>query len=73
MDLEKIFDVPFTFSANCRSGLLERCECWRCRKSRNEEVTEETEKNAKIQASIADEDFRKRTAAILRQSRNRST
>lgn len=46
--------VKVTFSKNCRSGLLAVCQCWRCRKSRNEPVTEESEKLAAEQAEIAD-------------------
>jgi len=56
-DLDKIFDVPFTFSKNCRSGLLEKCGCWRCRQSRGEEVSEKTEKQAATEAKKADVDF----------------
>lgn len=55
--LEEIFNVPFTFSKNCRSGMLDNCGCWRCRKERGEEVTEETEKQAAEAAEQADAEF----------------
>lgn len=59
-ELEKAFEnVPFTFSKNCRSGLLERCECSRCRIKRNETVNEETNKLAEVKAKQADLDFEK--------------
>lgn len=55
-ELEKIFDVPFTFSQWCRSGLLPEgtCQCWRCRQGRGEPVSEETNRIAKEQAQAAD-------------------
>lgn len=54
LKLDEIFNVPFTFSINCRSGCLERCECWRCRKERGEPVTEESEELARLQADEVD-------------------
>jgi hypothetical protein len=71
-ELEKILDVPFTFSANCRSGLLARCECRRCRKTRGEPVTEETEALAKAQAKVADEEQSKKMSAFLAEWRNKT-
>jgi hypothetical protein len=56
-DFEELLDVPFTFSKNCRSGLLAKCECWRCKQSRGEEVTADSESLAEIQAKQADEEF----------------
>lgn len=44
--------VKFTFSINCCSGIVSllgpdaRCECWRCRKERGQDATDETERNA---------------------------
>lgn len=59
--LDEIFNVPFTFSANCRKGVLpdmeagRQCQCRRCRQERGEPVTEESERIAKEQAMEADE------------------
>lgn len=51
--LTQILDVPFTFSIHCRSGfvpnLIERCECFRCRKERGEP------RNDELAAAIAAE------------------
>lgn len=58
-DLEKLFDVPFTFSKNCVSGIVNhlppgsRCECWRCRKERGEPVDEASEQLAEQQRKVA--------------------
>lgn len=52
--LEALLDVPFTFSLHCRSGVLPRCECWRCRGERGEPVTDETNRLAAEQAAQAD-------------------
>lgn len=47
-----------TFSVNCRSGIIgSRCQCWRCRKERGQEVTPETEALAARMAVDADRDF----------------
>lgn len=39
-ELNRLLDVPFTFSRWCVSGLTPtyapRCECWRCREERGE-------------------------------------
>jgi hypothetical protein len=44
---EILKSVRATFSKNCCSGLVgNRCQCWRCRKSRGEEATAETEAEA---------------------------
>ena len=51
--LLKDANVEVTFSINCCSGLLKRCECWRCRKERGEEVTAETETLAAQQSEVA--------------------
>lgn len=43
-----------TFSRNCRTGLLQEgevCNCWRCRKERGEEVTDETEARAERESN----------------------
>jgi len=61
--LKTIFNVPFTFSSNCRSGLVsfipgKKCNCERCRKTRGEDVTEESKKLAGEQAVKADNDHR---------------
>lgn len=57
-DLEKILDVPFTFSIHCRSGYLgDKCNCWRCRQKRNEEVTDETNALAKKEAKEIDKEI----------------
>lgn len=61
-DIFEIFNTPFTFSPNCRSGLVNyipggNCNCGRCRKSRGEEVTEQTEQLAKEQAEAADKAY----------------
>jgi len=58
-ELLKILSIPFSFSPNCRSGLSSyipggKCNCSRCRKSRGEDVTIETEKLAKKQAENID-------------------
>lgn len=45
---------PVTFSPNCRSGLLTVCDCKRCRTSRGEPVTAETEAKAATAAAEAD-------------------
>jgi len=51
-NLEQLFDnAVITFSKNCVSGLVDHCECWRCRESRGEIVTEETEAQAAQVAS----------------------
>ncbi len=65
-ELDRFFDVPFTFSVNCCSGLVERCECWRCRRSRGEPVTEETEAMAKRLSDDAKREIRASTMRILR-------
>lgn len=58
-ELAEIFrGVKITFSKNCRSGLVDRCECWRCRKGRGEEVTEETESVAEANAAVVDKLFK---------------
>jgi hypothetical protein len=47
--LKTLKGVRMTFSANCCTGIIyllgpdARCECWRCRQKRGEDVTEETE------------------------------
>ena len=69
-ELEKALNVPFTFSKNCASGLLERCECWRCRHQRSEPVTEETEALAAKQSEEAKEAFHQRTLEFLKRCRN---
>jgi hypothetical protein len=53
-------DLKITFSKHCRSGLLPAgtCQCWRCRKSRGEEATEETELIAEAEAAVADASFK---------------
>ena len=56
---------PVTFSAHCRSGLTDylpegKCNCWRCRKSRGEPVSNETNALAAAQAQIADVKWRER-------------
>ena len=63
---EAIDNAPFTFSINCRSGLLKRCECWRCRQERGELVTSESRVLAKRQAAVADADFEARNADWMR-------
>lgn len=47
--------VTFTFSKNCCSGLLppNTCNCWRCRKKRGLDVTEETEAQAERESQQA--------------------
>ena len=46
-------NMPITFSKDCRSGRLFRCECWRCRGERGEAVTEESQRlAAKLAAAI---------------------
>lgn len=57
--IESALNVPFTFSINCRSGLLSRCECSRCRSKRGEPVTEETELMARSDAVAADAEYRR--------------
>jgi hypothetical protein len=54
--LLKEANVEVTFSINCRTGYFgqDGCNCWRCRKSRGEEATEETEKLAAAEAAKAD-------------------
>lgn len=77
-DLEKLLDVPFTFSQWCRAGLSEylpsgKCNCHRCRTSRGEEVTAETNALAKHEAGIADEkydDWMRGFLAECRKARN---
>lgn len=58
-----------TFSMHCRSGLLGRCECWRCREKRGELVTAESNAMAKKQASEADAKQRERVREILSKQR----
>ena len=54
-----------TFSQYCRSGLLERCECWRCRESRGEPVTSESNTLAERQSREADTKQRLAVRAAL--------
>lgn len=54
-ELEAAFDVPFTFSQFCRSGLYPSCWCWRCRRDRGEDVTAETKRIAFDDARAADD------------------
>lgn len=60
-ELDRIFDVPFTFSQHCCAGLVpryaERCECWRCRKERGEQPDQV------LAARVSAEAQRKRDAA----------
>lgn len=51
-----LFSTPVTFSVNCRSGLLPagKCQCWRCRDARGQEVTAATERQAAREAAQAD-------------------
>ena len=53
-EIDRILAVPFTFSRWCRSGVLERCECWRCRQGRGELVTDATNKLSEQQADEVD-------------------
>ena len=42
-ELLKVFEgVKFTFSKDCRSGIVgkENCQCWRCKKERGEPADE---------------------------------
>lgn len=59
--MEMLLNAPISFSPNCRSGLLDKCECCRCRRERGEEATDETERVAARQAKDADEAFFQRT------------
>jgi len=51
--------ATMTFSINCSSGIIhllgkdKKCNCWRCRKGRGEEVTEETEAQAAQESAAA--------------------
>lgn len=65
-DLEKVLDVPYTFSLYCRSGFLEHCECWRCRQERNEDVTATSESLSKQQAEEIDRQHDKKMSDFLR-------
>lgn len=50
----RVLNVPFTFSINCRSGVLPACGCWRCRGERGEPSSEETEEAARREAERVD-------------------
>ena len=61
--------VKITFSQYCRSGLLARCECWRCRESRSEPVTPESNALSERQADEADAKHRLAMKEWLSRSR----
>lgn len=60
-----------TFSKNCASGLLggNRCNCWRCRKTRGEPVTEETEALAANESAEAQQKQREEIREFLKRQR----
>jgi len=64
--------VRLSFSKNCHSGTQSlispdhACGCWRCRKSRGEEWTAETEAQAAEDSRKASAIFRERTLKFLK-------
>ncbi len=58
-DLLEKAGAKLTFSINCHSGIVSLlgpdrvCGCWRCRESRGEPWTEETEAEAAEQSNLA--------------------
>jgi hypothetical protein len=60
---ELLKGAKVTFSANCISGLVADCDCWRCRKSKGLETTPEIEEKAAIRSRIESRKFRDRTMA----------
>lgn len=52
-------NLPVTFSAHCRSGLLPpgTCQCWRCKGERGEVVTQESRAEAARTAARVDAEF----------------
>lgn len=58
-------DLQITFSINCYSGIAHvlppgdrECECWRCRKERGLESSEETENLARERSQLAQKLFK---------------
>lgn len=67
-------NLRVTFSKNCRTGWLARCECWRCREARHEPHDATTEALAEKQTVEADRRFRAardKALAALRAIRER--
>jgi hypothetical protein len=58
-------NMKISFSKNCCSGLVEKCECWRCRNDRGEEVNEQTEALAKIISDGARKRLEESTKRII--------
>lgn len=64
--------VRMSFSRNCHSGIQSllgtdhKCGCWRCRRDRGEEWTEETEKQAEIDSNNARKAMKERVNYALR-------
>lgn len=64
----------FTFSKSCRSAYeggawLDKCQCWRCRESRGEERTPESDARAATDAMMIDELQRRQCEEFLRGSK----
>lgn len=63
--LKLLFDVKFSFSPNCHSGIASyvaeghKCGCRRCREERGEPWDEQTEAQAARDSQFASEKFRK--------------
>lgn len=72
-EFDEIIDNAYiSFSKNCCTGLLEkdeRCECWRCRKERNEPVTENSEKLAEQISKKAKERNDSKIRELFRRSK----
>lgn len=58
-------NVKVTFSRWCISGIVERCECSRCRRKRGDAVTAETERAAEIRSIEERLAFRDRVIATM--------
>ena len=61
-----VSNVRVTFSKNCISGIVSDCGCRRCRRSRGEEPTNETEQAAEQRSRFETARFREQQRDWIR-------